>query len=64
METDESRGNEAVTMITYLVTNDKSFKVQSCYIFIVGKKNMMMLNKQEKEKLVLDLRSRERLSAR
>jgi hypothetical protein len=47
-------------MITKLVSNDnnsynKSFKLPLCYIFLEDTKYMMILTRQEKERLVLDL---------
>ena len=57
METDDNRGNEAVAMITKLVTDDNnnSFKLPLCYIFLEDRKHMTILTRQERERLVLDL---------
>jgi DNA-binding NarL/FixJ family response regulator len=53
--TDESRGNQVITMITELVTDDNnSFKLPLS-LFSVETKNMMVLTREQKERLVLDL---------
>jgi hypothetical protein len=57
LETDDNRGNEEITMITKLVTNDNnnSFKLPLCYIFLEDTKYMTILTRQEKERLVREL---------
>jgi hypothetical protein len=46
-----------ITMITKLVTNDNnsSFKLLLYHIFLEYTKHMMILTRQERERLVLDL---------
>jgi hypothetical protein len=57
LKTDDNRGNEAIAMITKLVSNDNnnSFKLPLYYIFLEDTKYMTILTRQERERLVLDL---------
>jgi len=58
LETDDNRDNEAIAMIIKLVSNDNnnnSFKLRLCYVFLEDIKYMMILTRQERERLVLDL---------
>jgi hypothetical protein len=56
LETDDSRDNEVIAMITKLVLNDNnSFKLPLYYIFLEETKYMAILTRQERERLVLDL---------
>jgi DNA-directed RNA polymerase specialized sigma subunit len=57
LETDDSRGNETITMIIKLISNDNSnsFKLPLYYIFLEDTKYMTILTRQERERLVLDL---------
>ena len=56
METDDNRDNEAIAMITKLVSNDNnnSFK-PPLYYTLEDRKYMTILTRQERERLVLDL---------
>ena len=55
METDDNRGNEAVTMIPILVSHDNnSFKLP-IYYTLEDTKYMTILTRQERERLVLEL---------
>ena len=58
METDDNNGNEEISMITKLVSNDNnnnSFKFLLYYVFVEDIKYMTILTRQERERLVLDL---------
>jgi DNA-directed RNA polymerase specialized sigma subunit len=58
LETDDNNGNEEISMITKLVSNDNnnnSFKLLLCYVFVEDIKYMTILTRQERERLVLDL---------
>jgi hypothetical protein len=56
LETDDSRGNDVIAMISKLVINDSnSFKLALYYIFLEDTKYMTILTRQERERLVLDL---------
>jgi hypothetical protein len=56
LETDDSKGNKEIAMITKLISNDnnKSFKLP-CSIFLEDTKYMTILTRQERERLVREL---------
>ena len=65
MEADDNRGNEVVAMIAKQVSNDnKSFKLLLYYIFIEDIKYMIILTRQERERLNYNLTIRAILIAR
>jgi DNA-directed RNA polymerase specialized sigma subunit len=58
LETDDNNGNEEISMITKLVSNDNnnnSFKFLLYYVFVEDIKYMTILTRQERERLVLNL---------
>jgi hypothetical protein len=65
LEADDNRGNEVVAMIAKQVSNDnKSFKLLLYYIFLEDIKYMIILTRQERERLNYNLTIRPRLIAR
>jgi DNA-directed RNA polymerase specialized sigma subunit len=57
LEADDSRDNEAIAMITKLISNDNnnSFKLPFYFVFLEDIKYMTILTRKERELLVLDL---------
>jgi hypothetical protein len=58
LKADDSRDNEAIAMITKLISNDNnnnSFKLPVQYILLEDTKYMTILTRQERERHVLDL---------
>jgi hypothetical protein len=53
LETDDSRGNEAVAMIAILVASDNSFKI----LLNIARYNNIYINK-DRERLVLEFYNR------